>query len=168
MLQPLAPVLAQSLHQAGLGHVVWLSQIMRHWQDIVGAQLAAVAWPEGLRGQVLFVTAVDAIWHQQLMFYRAELLANIRRVLGDVPIRELRCTLATAPRPLAPGPESSLEPQPSPLTAEEEEAGDGPSAVTDAEECQILEDTGTIADAGLRELVRQAWRRGWAARRQSS
>ena len=153
-LQPLAPVLAQSLRQAGLGHIVWLSQIMRHWQDIAGAQLAAVAWPEGLRAQVLFVTVADAIWLQQLTFYHAQLLENIRRVLGDVPIRKLHFTLATSSQPPAPGPESAPEPQPGPLTAEEER--------------QILEDTGTIADADLRELVRHAWRRGWEARRQSS
>jgi predicted nucleic acid-binding Zn ribbon protein len=153
-LQPLAPVLAQSLRQAGLGHVVWLSQIMRHWQDIAGVQLAAVAWPEGLRGQVLFVTVADAIWLQQLTFYHAQLLENIRRVLGDVPIRKLHFTLATSSQPSAPGPARSPEPRSCPLSAEEER--------------QILENTGTIADADLRELVRHAWRRGWEARRQSS
>ena len=153
-LQPLAPVLVQALHQAGLGRVVLLSQIIRHWQDIAGMPLAAVAQPEGLQGQVLFVTVADAIWQQELTFYRAKLLANIRRVLGDVPIRELRVMLATSSQSLAPGPEAAPEQQPLPLTAEQER--------------QILENTSNIADADLRQMVQRAWRRGWEARRQGS
>ena len=154
-LQPLAPVLVQALHQAGLGRVVLLSQIIRHWQDIAGPQLATVAQPEGLQGQVLFVTVADAILQQELTsFYRAKWLANIRRVLGDVPIRELRVMLATSSQSLAPGPEAAPEQQPLPLTAEQER--------------QILENTSNIADADLRQMVQRAWRRGWEARRQGS
>lgn len=153
-LQPLAPVLVQALHQAGLGRVVLFSQILRHWQDIAGTPLAAVAQPERLRGQVLFVTVADAIWHQEIMFYHTQWLENIRRVLGDVPIRKLHFTLAMSSQSLAPGPEAAPEPPLLPLTAEEER--------------QLLEDTGHIADTELREVVRRAWRRGWEARRQGS
>jgi predicted nucleic acid-binding Zn ribbon protein len=44
-LQALAPVLAQALRQRGLGHLVLLGQIIRHWHTIAGPQLAAVTQP---------------------------------------------------------------------------------------------------------------------------
>jgi predicted nucleic acid-binding Zn ribbon protein len=149
ILQPLASVLAQTLRQAGLDRVVVLARLGRHWEEIVGSQIAAVARPEGLRARVLFVAVADAIWLQQLTFYQAQLLRNIRRVLGDVPIGKLHFTLASPSREAIPKAEETVELLP--LTA--------------AEECQVLEDTVGIADAELRETVRRVWRRGWQVRR---
>src|SRR2546423_2402490 len=65
ILQALAPVLAQALRQRGLGHLVLLGQITRHWHAIAGPQLAAVTQPESIRARVLFITVSDAIWLQQ-------------------------------------------------------------------------------------------------------
>jgi len=64
ILQALAPVLAQTLRQRGLGHLVLLGQIVRHWHAIAGPQLAAVTQPESIRARVLFVMVSDAIWLQ--------------------------------------------------------------------------------------------------------
>jgi hypothetical protein len=99
---------------------------------------------------VLFVTVADAIWLQQLTFYQAQLLRNIYRVLGDVPIGKLHFTLASSCQ--TPSQERDAEPEERlPLTA--------------AEEHQILEDTAAIMDADLREAVQRAWRCGWQAGR---
>ena len=76
-LQPLAPILTQSLRQAGLGRVVVLGRLLQHWEAIVGSQLARVTRPDSLRARVLFITVTDAIWLQQLMFYQAQVLENI-------------------------------------------------------------------------------------------
>ena len=150
-LQALAPVLAQALRQRGLGHLALLGQIVRHWHAIAGPQLAAVTQPESIRARVLFITVSDAIWLQQITFYQAQLLENIRSVLGNVAITRLHFTLAmsSARRPVLSPPEE--EPEPLPLTV--------------AEEQQMQEDTAHIADPGLREAVRRAWQLGWQARR---
>jgi hypothetical protein len=150
-LQPLAPVVEQVLYQAGLGRVTLLSHLQQQWEAIVGPQIAAVTHPEGVRGRVLFVTVSDAIWLQQLTFYHAQLLQNIRQGLGDVPIVRLHFALASSPQPLAAGAEAMSTSQHLPLTGEEER--------------QVLESTAHIADAELREAVRRAWRRGWEAKR---
>ena len=63
-----------------------MSRLLRHWEKIVGPQLAAVAQPEAVRSRVLFITVTDDIWLQQLMFYQSQLLQNIRNVLGEVSI----------------------------------------------------------------------------------
>ena len=101
-LQALAPALAQALRQRGLGHLVLLGQIIRHWHAIAGPQLAAVTQPESIRARVLFITVSDAIWLQQITFYQAQLLENIRSVLGNVAITRLHFTLAmsSARRPV--------------------------------------------------------------------
>ena len=150
-LQALAPVLAQALSQRGLGHLVLLARVVQHWPTIAGSQLAAVTQPESIRARVLFVTVSDAIWLQQVTFYQAQLLENMRHVLGNVPITKLHFTLAR----------SSLH-QPG-LSSPEETLG--PLPLTAVEEQQVQESTAGIADPELREAVRRAWQRGWQARR---
>jgi hypothetical protein len=144
-------VVEQVLHQAGLGRVTLLAHLQQQWATLVGPQIAAVTHPEGLRGRVLFVTVSDAIWLQQLTFYHAQLLQNIRQGLGDVPIARLHFTLASSAQPLAASAEATAAPPLLPLTGEEER--------------QVLESTAHITDAELREAVRRAWRRGWEAKR---
>ena len=97
-LQAFAPVLAQALKQRGLGHLVLLGQIVRHWHAIAGPQLATVTQPESIRARVLFITVSDAIWLQQITFYQAQLLENMRSVLGNVAItRPVSYTHLTLP-----------------------------------------------------------------------
>jgi len=150
-LQALAPVLAQALRQRGLGHVVLLARLVQHWCTIAGPQLAAVTQPESIRARVLFVTVRDAIWLQQVTFYQAQLLENMRRILGAVPITKLhfRLAMSSLQQPVGAAPEEVLEPVP--LTAVEAQ--------------QVQEGTAGIADPELREAVRRAWQRGWQARR---
>jgi predicted nucleic acid-binding Zn ribbon protein len=151
-LQPLAPLVAQTLQQAGLGRVALLGSLAQRWQEIVGPHLAAVTHPENIRSRVLFVTVTEAIWLQQLMFYQSQLLQNMRRVLGDVPVNKLHFVLAVTARQAAP-------PQPAPAME--------PLSLTAAEERQVLEETNGIADPELRELVRRTWRKGWQVGRWS-
>jgi hypothetical protein len=150
-LQPLAPVVTQALHQLGLGRIALLAQIVQHWEEIVGPPIAAVAYPEGVRARVLFVTVTDAIWLQQLTFCQTQLLQKLRQTLGDVPITRLHFTLATSPRPLVPRGAEATAPLSQPLTA--------------AEERQVVEGTADITDTELREVVQRAWRRGWGVRK---
>ena len=157
-LEPLAPLLTDTLERRGLARVLLLSRLQRHWPEIVGPQLAKVAWPEGVRSRVLFISVVDAVWLQQLKFYQSQVLQNMRRVLGDIPVYRLHCALAPA-RPArqsaggrAGAKPAEPEPDPLPLTAEEER--------------QVAADTDGIADPELRDLVRRTWRKGWQVRRQ--
>ena len=148
-LQPLAPVLAQTLRQVGLERVVLLARLTQHWEAIVGSQIAAIAHPETVRARVLFVAVADAIWLQQLTFYQAQLLRNIRRVLGNVPIGKLHFALISSSAALR----SEIETSPELLP------------LTTIEERQVVEGTAAIADADLRELVQRVWRRGLQLRR---
>jgi predicted nucleic acid-binding Zn ribbon protein len=158
-LEPLAPLLTRTLERRGLGRVVLLSRLQQHWPDIVGPQLAKVAQPEGVRSRVLFISVVEAVWLQQLKFYQSQVLQNMRRVLGDVPIHRLHCTLAVPPR-------TSRSSDVRPSEARPSEADPSPLPLTAEEERQVITGTDSIADPELRELVRRTWRKGWQVRRQ--
>ncbi len=155
-LQPLAPLVSLTLRRTGLGRVVLMSRLLQHWDAIVGSQLAAVAQPEGIRSQVLFITVTDAIWLQQLMFYQSQLLQNIQKELGEVSITRLHFSLASSSRPSGAGQERS-KPEVAPLP--------DPLPLTAAEEQQVHSATESVADFELRDTIRRAWRSGWQAGR---
>lgn len=150
-LQALGLALAETLRKRGMGHIVLLSRLWELWPTIAGPMLAEVTRPEGIRGEVLFIAARDALWMQQVIFFQAKLLTNIRQHLGDVPFHRLHFTLEKTSfrQPVSSPPVEELEPVP--LTA--------------AEKQQIQDETACIADPELREAVRRAWQQGWQSRR---
>lgn len=152
-LVELGTALEELLQQCGLEHLGLLQRLIQRWPEIAGPHIALISQPLRIQFQVLFISVSDAIWHQQILFYQSQLLQNIQYVLGAVPITRLHFTLASAASsPAALPPSLPTEPPlREPLTAEEER--------------QIHEGTMSIADPGLREAVKQAWRRGLQIRR---
>ena len=53
------------------------------WEEVVGAEVAGHCRPTLLRGSVLEVRADSSVWCQQLQLRAPEMLAALRRVLGD-------------------------------------------------------------------------------------
>ena len=53
------------------------------WRDAVGPEVARHARPIGLRGQTLEVEVDTSVWCQQLQLRHLDLLAALRRELGD-------------------------------------------------------------------------------------
>ena len=151
-LQPLHVALTDALRQAGLDNVVTLVTLRRRWADIAGSQLAAVSHPVRLRWGELLISVSDAIWLQQMTFYQARLRDNIRSVVGDVKVSNLRFVLAYASDQPSRPPSSAKGPtQPALLTADEER--------------RVRDGTAGIADAELREAARRAWRQDLLAKR---
>ena len=157
-LQPLHVALTDALQQAGLDNVVSLVRLQRRWADIAGSQLAAVSHPVRLRWGELLISVSDAIWLQQMTFYQARLRDNIRSVVGNVKVSNLRFVLAYAAdqpsrpsRPSRPSTPVAGPTQPALLTADEER--------------RVRDGTAGIADAELREAARRAWRQDLLAKR---
>ena len=152
-LQPLHVALTDALQQAGLDNVVALVALQRNWTAIAGSQLAAVSHPVRFRWGELLISVSDAIWLQQMTFYQAQLRRNIRSVVGNVRVSNLRFVLAYA----------SDEP-PRPRTSTEGSTQQ-PELLTADEEHRVREGTACIADAELREAARRAWRQDLLAKR---
>lgn len=152
-LQPLHVALTDALQQAGLDNVVTLVALQRNWTAIAGSQLAGVSYPVRFRWGELLISVSDAIWLQQMTFFQAQLRRNIRSVVGDVKISNLRFVLAYASDHPSRPPTSTEGPtrRPARLTADEER--------------RVQDGTACIADAELREAARRAWRQDLLAKR---
>jgi hypothetical protein len=101
----------------------------------------------------LLISVSDAIWLQQMTFYQTQLRHNIRSVVGNVKVSNLRFVLAYA------------SDQPSRPRTSPEGPTQQPALLTADEERRVREGTACIADAELREAARRAWRQDLLAKR---
>lgn len=152
-LQPLHDALTDALRQAGLDNVVTLVALQRNWTAIAGSQLARVSHPVRFRWGELLISVSDAIWLQQMTFFQAQLRRNMRSVVGNVKVSNLRFVLAYAADP------------PSRPSASAGGAAQQPALLTADEERRVRDGTACIADTELREAAKRAWRQGLLAKR---
>jgi hypothetical protein len=85
----------------GVTRLVRERSIMTDWATIVGARVAARAWPTALRDGVLWVRVANSAWLQELTFLRDSMIAAIVGRTGQPPlVRELRLHLPGRDEPL--------------------------------------------------------------------
>ncbi len=137
----------------GLTEPIRAHRILTEWRDMVGERIAARTWPDGLKGQALWVRVASSAWLHELTLVRQQILDGIHRVLGEPRlVAELRLHLgarkqvddddvlaksAQARRYKAPPPQKPL-----------------PPPATGAAKDRIDHETAVIADPELRELIR--------------
>ena len=64
---------------AGAGDIV---EVLRCWETVVGARVAAHARPRKLRGSVLQVDVDEPGWATQLRYLRGQIVVGINNELG--------------------------------------------------------------------------------------
>jgi hypothetical protein len=107
-LNPLPGILSRFLKSYGMASRMLEFTLQQHWTDIVGEQVGRHSRPESIRHHKLYLIAESAVWHQQLLFLKPELLAKLNRLadgeaLTDIVLRV--GTVAPASQPEAPPPE---------------------------------------------------------------
>jgi len=61
-----------------------------YWREIVGEEIAKVAVPVKIvRGRVLHVRVVDAVWAQELAMRKPEILDGIHRLGKGAPVEDI-------------------------------------------------------------------------------
>jgi hypothetical protein len=154
--EPAGALVAKVLARSGVAGAVREHRLVTEWTNMVGERIAARAWPDGLDRGVLYVRVVSSAWMHELGFLREPLVEAARRVTGDPPlVKEIRFHLgarhkisdddavaALARKRRAPRP----APPPPPVLSADARA-------------RIDRATEHIADAELREIIREAWRR---------
>jgi predicted nucleic acid-binding Zn ribbon protein len=80
---PVGKAVSQVLTELGHGGAAAVLRLTTRWEEIVGAEVAAHAWPSDLRGGVLEVTAASSVWAQHLQLRREEILAELAAALGE-------------------------------------------------------------------------------------
>ncbi|MHB8764999.1 MAG: DciA family protein [Deferrisomatales bacterium] len=113
------------------------------WEQALGPQVAARAYPLSFRSGRLTVAVPTAAWMQELSFLRETMRKSLNQALGAEVVREVRVRLATIEPPPPPRERDALPPWLDvPL---------GPSALA-----RIEGEVAALSDPELREAVRRA------------
>jgi predicted nucleic acid-binding Zn ribbon protein len=79
--EPLGSLVARVLEDMGAGASARVMRIAEHWEEAVGAEIAARCRPTVLRGDVLEVTVDSSVWCQQLQLRGPEIIEALRAAL---------------------------------------------------------------------------------------
>ena len=91
---PVGPLLVRVLEDLGLGGVSRVLRIAERWSEAVGEGVAGHSRPLALRGEELEVGVESSAWAQELQLRIPELLAGLRRTLGEDAPSKLRLRVA--------------------------------------------------------------------------
>ena len=96
--QPLGAAITRLLAERGWQQQVAVGSAFGRWEQIVGAELAAHARPEGFRDGVLTVAADSSAWAAQLQLLAATLVQRLNAELGDGTVRRVKVRGPAGPR----------------------------------------------------------------------
>jgi len=88
--EAVATLLPSVLGELGFDEMARVLRIAERWDEALGPELAPHCRPETLRGDVLEASVASSVWCQQLQLRAPEILAGLRRVLGDEAPSKLR------------------------------------------------------------------------------
>jgi predicted nucleic acid-binding Zn ribbon protein len=71
------------LADLGAGATARAVRIADRWEEAVGREIADHSQPVAIRGEVLEVSVDTSVWCQQLQLRTPEILAALRRVVGE-------------------------------------------------------------------------------------
>ena len=67
-----------------------------YWEQIVGEEIAKVAVPEKIvRGRVLHIRVIDAVWAQELSLMKTTILDGIRRFGKGAIVEDIKFTIGS-------------------------------------------------------------------------
>ena len=87
---PLRSLLEGVLGDLGLEGATAIVRISECWEAAVGPEVARHCRPTALRGGTLEATVDSSVWCHELTLQRRQILAGLRRELGDAAPRDLR------------------------------------------------------------------------------
>jgi len=82
-LEAIGKLVPQVLRELGFEASARVVRVAERWQEAVGPEVASHSRPTALRAERLEVSVDSSVWCQQLQLRAPELLAALRRVLGE-------------------------------------------------------------------------------------
>ena len=95
-----------------------LHAVFKFWDNTVGSEIAAIAQPSLIRGNVLWVKVADSVWMQQLHLQKILLLDKINQRLPGAKLTDIHLQLdsslkqpvtTASPKPIQPAPPPDKE-----------------------------------------------------------
>jgi predicted nucleic acid-binding Zn ribbon protein len=93
-LESVGRLVPRVLEELGFDAAVRVVRIADRWEEAVGPEIARHCRPSSLDGATLEATVDSSVWCQELRLRSPEILAALRRVLGDDAPSQLRLRLA--------------------------------------------------------------------------
>ena len=81
--QAVGELVNRVLTDLGAGPAARAVRIADRWEEAVGREIADHSRPVAIRGEVLEVSVDTSVWCQQLQLQTPEILAALRRVVGE-------------------------------------------------------------------------------------
>lgn len=81
--EPLSGLVPQVLEELGIVGSARVVRVAERWEEAVGPEIAAHCQPSLFKADVLEAIVDSSVWAQQLKLRTPEILAALRRVLGD-------------------------------------------------------------------------------------
>ncbi|MDH7482176.1 MAG: DUF721 domain-containing protein [Armatimonadota bacterium] len=93
----LADLVGSSLSALGLEQKIREQTAIILWNDTVGEQVAGAAQPEFVRNGILFVVVKNAVWANELGFYKRDIISRINKQLGKPVIKDIVFRVGSLP-----------------------------------------------------------------------
>jgi predicted nucleic acid-binding Zn ribbon protein len=81
--QAVGELVNRVLADLGAGATARAVRIADRWEEAVGREIADHSQPVAIRGEVLEVSVDTSVWCQELQLQTPEILAALRRVVGE-------------------------------------------------------------------------------------
>jgi len=88
--RPLGSLVAGVMDDLGLAEASAIVRIAACWEAAVGAEVARHCRPSAMKGATLEAKVDSSVWCNELQFQRTQILAALRRELGDAAPKDLR------------------------------------------------------------------------------
>ncbi|MDD2966340.1 MAG: DUF721 domain-containing protein [Desulfovibrionaceae bacterium] len=98
--QPAARVLDALMAAWGCPEQMRLMHLWENWGMVMGADLAALAWPLGHKGRVLLVGGEDPMAMQELQFQTEEILERVNAFMEEDYFSAVKVSSSMGKRPL--------------------------------------------------------------------
>ena len=82
-------VLEETIRKFGLDKGIKKSEILQHWEEAVGEQIAAATRPGYVKGKTLFVFVSDSMWMQELKLSEERIIASLNRLMNEEVIDQI-------------------------------------------------------------------------------
>lgn len=89
-MERVTSILPQTMRKLGINRQFTIHSVIAHWQEIVGADIAAHSAPRELRGSLLFVTVDTSVWCHHLSMMKIGIMDKINTYAREKLVQDIR------------------------------------------------------------------------------
>ncbi len=82
-------ILDSVIQKLGIGPKLKKAEAIDKWEEVVGEQIGKVTRPLRIEGEALLVHVTSAVWRNELVFLKRELIAKVNKSVGYEIIKEI-------------------------------------------------------------------------------